>query len=78
MYSIVVKLYTRLCISVRYLTNRYRVFYVGTSDPPQVFTNQLEMDRRERQEVGALIADGRVDQSGTMRDDEKAPPYLAH
>lgn len=47
-------------------------------DPPQWFADQLEMDCQERQEFDALIADGRVDQSGTMRDDEKAPPYLAY
>ena len=49
-----------------------------TDDPPQWLANQLETDCQERHEFDALTAQGRVDQSDTMQDDEKAPSYLAY
>lgn len=47
-------------------------------DPPLWFAEQLEQDRRDQEEFHTLIAEGRVDESGTLLDPEKTPRYVAY
>lgn len=47
-------------------------------DPPPWFAEQLELDRRDREDFDKIIAEGRVDESGTHLDSEKVPRYVAY
>lgn len=45
-------------------------------DPPQWFAEQLDMERREREEYASLVEEQRVDESGMLVETEKCPRYI--